>query len=729
MDSNLGLEEYIDFGRYWQVLRRRWIPATATFTGILAISLVAALSSEEVYEAKAQLLIKPDQTSKLIGIDSGPGEIKGLTQDKDPIETEAKILQSRPIVERLIKELELKNDDGEPLTYKNVSAGLTVEPIIGTDLLQVTYTDTDPDVAVSLVKRALELYSEDYALYNRSEAVSARDFIAKQLPKVEANVKEAEANLRLFKNRHRTVNLDEETSATIDSISMVENQIDRVEAQLGDVNARYNRLNSQLGMTWQEASAVSSLSQSLGVQRVLSQLQDVNVALAQKQNYLSNNAPQIVSLREQKADLTALLKQQIASTLGPEQQGLVNSVNVLSLGELKQSQLAEFAGLGLQKEGLDKKLASLQSTYAAYQQRSNNLPQLQEQQRELQRKVEAAQSTYQTLLGKLQEADIAEQRNIGKVRVVSNAAISEDPVNPSKKIILAAGAMMGALFGLALAFLLDLKDNTIKNTQEVENMFAYPLHGVVPELNLTSDSRPLQLPGNAKTGRPKQVVTDTSMMPLQEAYQNIQVNLKLLDADAKKNVIAITSSVPREGKSSVSANLAVARAQCGQRMLLIDADMRRPTQHHIWEISNQVGLSNVLQREIAWEDGVQNVIPNLDVLTAGSIPEQPLALLDSSFMKTLIENVSEHYDQVIFDTPPMNGIADTRIIGKLVDGFLFVVRPGVADYGSATAAKKMLDSTGQKVLGVIVNGADMSREPYYYNSYYYSNKGDLKTAN
>ncbi|MGL4884261.1 MAG: CpsD/CapB family tyrosine-protein kinase, partial [Waterburya sp.] len=219
------------------------------------------------------------------------------------------------------------------------------------------------------------------------------------------------------------------------------------------------------------------------------------------------------------------------------------------------------------------------------------------------------------------------------------------------------------------------------------------------------------------------VTTDASMIPLKEAYQNIQINLKLLDASGKTQAIAVTSSVPQEGKSSVSANLAVARAQCGQRILLVDADMRRPTQHHIWEIANQVGLSNVLKHEVKWEDAVQNVMPNLDIITSGSVPEHPVSLLDSPFMKTFLDHVSQYYDQIVFDTPPLIGIADTKIIGNLVDGFLFVVRPGVVNYSSAAAARKTLETTGQKVLGVIVNAADMQREnSYHYNNYYYTSQ-------
>ena len=149
MDSNLHIEEYIDFNRYWQVLKRRWVPATITFAGILTLSLVAALASEDVYQAEAQLLIKSDRSSKLIGIPDGSPEIKGSVLEKDPIETEAKILQSRPILERVIKELDLKSKDGKPLTYKQAIKSFTVNPIIGTELLQVNYEDPDPDVAVA----------------------------------------------------------------------------------------------------------------------------------------------------------------------------------------------------------------------------------------------------------------------------------------------------------------------------------------------------------------------------------------------------------------------------------------------------------------------------------------------------------------------------------------------------------------------------------------------------
>ncbi|MGL5833899.1 MAG: GumC family protein [Waterburya sp.] len=726
MDSNLPIEEYIDFNRYWQVVRRHWIPATATFAGIVTLSLIAALASKDIYAAEARLLIEPEQTSSRIGIADGNPDVKKTVLEKDPIETEAEILGSRTIIEKVIKELDLKSDQGTPLTYKKVKKALKVQPVLGTDLLQISYENSDPDVAVSFVNRAVELYSDGYALFNSEAALKDGDFIKQQLPKLEIAVEDAEAELRNFKNRNGISDLQGQITADIDSVAQVESQINEVNANLNDINARYNRLQNQLGMTWQEASAVNSLSQSVSLQETLTRLQKVKVQLAQQSNLLSDSAPQIISLKEEQADLDALLRQEIASTLGPQHADLAGKINILRLGNLEQEQgqgqLTEFADLGLQKEGLEQKLVSLQSAYNNYQKRSNISPQLQEQQRQLERKLKSVTQNYETLLSKANEVGIRQDYKVDKVRVISGAALAEDPVNPDGKVIVAAGAMMGLLFGTALAFLLDLKDNTIKNTQEVESMFAYPLHGVVPDLSLEGNNHQLQLPGSERANLPEQVVSEVSMMPLKEAYQNIQVNLNLLDGNAKKKIIAITSSVPQEGKSSVSANLAVARSQCGQKILLIDADMRRPTQHHIWEISNQIGLSEVLNQKSPWSETIQSVMPNLDVLTAGSIPTNPIALLDSPVFLNFIAEVDQVYDQIIFDTPPIIGIADTKIIGKAVDGFLFVVRPGVADYNSATAAKKTLDSTGQKVLGVIVNGADMRQEPYHYSSYYYTSK-------
>lgn len=339
MNSNTHLDEYIDLQKYWLVLKRQWIPATTVFASVVGISIVGALFLDKVYEAEAKLLIKADQSAKLAGLEDISKELKGLTTESDPVSTEAEIIQSRPIVKKIISRLDLRDEEDELIKYRDFVGAFAVKPIVGTDLLLITYTDKDPELATSIVNKAVQLYIEDHTLNNRSETASARNFIDEQLPQVEANVKEAEANLRDFKNKNRIASLEEETTANIASISGIAAEIDAVEAKLENVNARYNQLNNQLGLNLQEASAVSALSQSLAVQKALEQLQTVKVVLAQKQNFFSNNSPQILALKEEEVDLTALVDRQIANTVGKEQQAIISRINILSFGDLKQEQI------------------------------------------------------------------------------------------------------------------------------------------------------------------------------------------------------------------------------------------------------------------------------------------------------------------------------------------------------------------------------------------------------
>ena len=724
MNSNIPLDEYLDLQKYWLVLKRRWIPATVVFVTIVGSSLAYSLSLDKIYEAEAKLLIKVDRSAKLTGLDDGSGEIEGLTADSNPLTTEAQLVSSRPLVNQLIKELDLRDDNGKLIDYESIQNSLKATPIIGTDLLEVTYTDTDPEFAALVVNKAIELYQKDRTLDNRSQTASAKTFIARQLPEVEATVKEAEANLRNFKNRNRIANLEEETTANINSLSTIADRIDEVEAELEGINARYSRLNNQLNMTWQEASAVSALSQSLPVQRVLEQLQEVKVALAQKQNYLSDNAPQIITLKEEEVKLNTLLNQQIASTLGSEQQALVKRVNILSLGELKQNQIAEFADLGLQKEGLDQELATLKNTYNSYKQKSDTLPRLEEEQRELERRLEAAQSTYQTLLDKLQETRITEQQNIGNVRVVNDAIVPEEEIGPSKKVIVAGGGIVGGFLAVATAFLLDIRDRTVKNVREIKTMLPYPFAGIVPDLNRLD--KQLLLPERS-TNLPEIAANNISIPCLREAYHNIQLNLELLDEETANKIIVVTSSSSAEGKSSVSANLAVAQAQCGKKVLLIDADLRRPTQHKLWNIPNEIGLADVLQQDTVWFDNLHHVIPNLDLMTSGTVAKNPISLLNSLLMRELLTSSSSYYDCIIIDTPPLVGLADSRILSKLADGLLFVVRPKVANYGSVVAAAEILAHKDFNVLGVVANSVNIDKDSYEYG-YYYADRKYLSSA-
>ena len=193
----------------------------------------------------------------------------------------------------------------------------------------------------------------------------------------------------------------------------------------------------------------------------------------------------------------------------------------------------------------------------------------------------------------------------------------------------------------------------------------------------------------------------------------LQANLKFLSSERALKAVVVSSSVPKEGKSTVSANLAAAIAQLGRRVLLVDADMRCPVQHHIWNINNVAGLSNVIVSQTEFQNTVQEVMTNLDVLTAGVMPPNPMALLDSQRMASLVNYFTQVYDFVIIDAPPLVVAADALTLGKMTDGILLVARLDLLDFSSAASAKEALDRSYQKVLGLVVNGVNMPNQHYY----------------
>jgi capsular exopolysaccharide synthesis family protein len=741
MQSHPDLIEELNFQKYFLVLKRRWLPTTITFSTVVALTLLAAVTRKPVYQADGQVLIQSDRSAKLANlgdIDNRLGEIDLLTQTSDPLSTEAEILRSRPIVQQTIKELKLTQKEGKLSTLLNFFNpdketksklikpeefwnNLKVKPSKGTDLLMVSYKDGDPETASAVVNKVIDLYKQNDTLSHRAEAVAAREFIAKQIPQVEKNAHKAERELRLFKNQNQLADLSRETGNIIDYIKDLENDIDRVSVELDDVSARSEKLGNQIGMDLGQAKTFISLSQSAGIQGILRELQDVRVRLTDERNVFAENTPQITSLKEKEAELNNLLKQQIGKTVNERNLKALDKINLLNFGTLRQQQITDFVNLEVQRSGLSKKLGGLQKTLTARKQALKALPKLEEQQRELEQKAKAAQLTYQTLLNRLQETQVVENQNIGNVRVVSRATVPSEPAGPNRALILVAGGFAGACLSVAVAFLLDLMDNSVKTVEEAENIFGYTFQGIIPDLNKLANSYS-SLPPNSEQSSQLAFANNLPITPAMDAFQVLQANLKLFNATESKRVFAVTSSVAQEGKSSVSANLAVAIAQVGHSVLLIDADMRRPRQHQIWSLPNALGLSDVLTGKIQLQHAIQEVNPNLSVLPAGTIPPNPVVLIESQRMSQLIATLDDCYDYIIFDTPPLSGMADATLLGRMLDGVLMVVRPDVLDSASALAAKKLLLNTNQNILGMVANCVDTKKELYKTGYYYQSNQ-------
>ncbi|MDX2099188.1 MAG: polysaccharide biosynthesis tyrosine autokinase, partial [Leptolyngbyaceae cyanobacterium bins.59] len=274
---------------------------------------------------------------------------------------------------------------------------------------------------------------------------------------------------------------------------------------------------------------------------------------------------------------------------------------------------------------------------------------------------------------------------------------------------------LGIMLGVAAAFFVDLIDRSLKTVKEARSIFGYPLLGMIPHFEASNGIELDTVSGIS----PRVIVASSPRSILHEAYQMLWANLRFTSSDKRVRTIVITSSVPQEGKSEVSANLAATIAQAGRRVLLVDADLRHPSQHHLWDRVNSQGLSNLIAGQGEVSETIQVINSNLSVLTAGAIPPNPSALLDSEAMVALIEQFSQDYDYILLDSPPLAWVADAAVLGKMVDGVVVVVRPGVVNSATATAAKTLLSRSAPNVLGLVANDVDVSHEPdgfFYYSA-------------
>jgi polysaccharide biosynthesis transport protein len=723
METNYAeASESINFQKYWSVVRRRWLTATGVFALVFGSVATFTFLQQPSYEAIGKILLKrKDSVSSITGLGGeSRGELQTLAQEKDPIDTEAEVVASAPIAQQTIEALDLTDKDGKRLTVEDFLKKLTVKSIRGADVLKISYIDKNSARSAAVVNFLMKSYLQNNLYANRAEAVSARKFIEVQLPKIENTVRRADAELRKFKEANKVVALKEEAQSAITVIAELENQSARAQAELDDAAARSNALRSRLGMSSNDAMTLGSISQSPAVQRALEELQKVQGDIAIQSARYSEEHPTVVNLRRKEEALKTLLKGRVKGVVGKGKQAIGDNLQV---GELRIKMTEDLVKSEVDRLGLASRVAALSSRQASYKERASDIPRLEQGERELSRGLEVSQATYELLLKKLQEIRVTENQNIGNARILETAIVPELPVSPKIPLNLAAGAFLGGILALGTISILEARDKSIKTVKEARQLLGYTLLGAIP----ASEYKALPentLGGSLPPGVKVPALIASPQSPAGGAYRMLQANLRFMRSETELKTVVISSSVPREGKSTVAANLAAAIAQVGRRALLIDADMHRPRQHEIWNIPNRLGLSEVIMGQATTEVAVQQVLPFLDVLTAGTQPPSPLALLDSDAMSSFLAQMSEIYDLIILDTPPLVFEADATVLGKMCDGLLLVVRPGVVDSVSGAMAKEFLEQSGQNVLGQVVNGVIIENEPYSY----YRQAGSYYTA-
>ncbi|MGL6136718.1 MAG: GumC family protein, partial [Planktothrix sp.] len=399
------------------------------------------------------LRLKKLSTTSALVTDAGEkiSTLDSLDAKNTPIDTEAEVIRSAPIIGNVIKQLNIKDKDGETVGYEDFLKSLGVSLIRGTDILGISYESPDAKEAEAVVNKVMELYIENNILVNRSEAAAARKFISSQLPKQEQELQAAEAELREFKEKYNIVNLEQEILLVVSTVEALDNQIEAVQAALGKVNGQILEMRQKMDSTSEEALARSSLMASSGVQQVLVKLEAIEDQLAVLRTRFLDTSPEVMALENEKAALKAILDERVGNTLGTQELPLKGGLQSSALEQTLVQQLVTFEA---EKGGLISQLKSLQEARKQQTERALLLPQLEQTQRKLTRQVTSSQTTYEILSTRLQQVRIAENQNVGNAQIISQAVIGKDPVSGSKKTVVIGGVVAGGMLYVIISFLL-----------------------------------------------------------------------------------------------------------------------------------------------------------------------------------------------------------------------------------------------------------------------------------
>ena len=706
----------VNLSEYLLKIKRRWKPALATFLLTLGVAGALSLLQRQTYQATGKLLFRQKSSAVVTGIGEESSTLQPILPDQTPLSTQIQVLESEPVIQQVIDRQKLTDEDDKPLKPEDFKKELDTSVVGGTDVVEVSYNSPDPQLASNIVNTLMDVYIQTQIEGNQSEPAAAREFLDKELPIIETKVRDAESQISSFRSKNNIVDLKEEKRDLVTGLGELNRQISTTGSELQGLKAQSAALQNQLGLDLGQAVTVNQLGGSPEVQSILEQLAQTESQLAQERQRFNDEHPSIASLLEKKNNLDLQLRNIIATNVGQGvnvSQGLLQNNN----GN-KENQIEKFISLKIEELSLQRQVASLYESQQQYLERAKKLPSLEKQERQLVRAAESAGQTYETLLNNLQEAQIAENQSSGNADIVEYAAIPEEG-SSGTIILLGMGLIMGIFLANISVILLEMQDRSLKSLADIKKKFPYPVVGIIP----------LESPEY----QDRIVTRDEPDSFSSEIYRMIQANLKILTSEKPPKVILVTSSVPEEGKSTVVANLAAAIAQLGRSVLLIDGDLRRSSQHYLWEVDNNTGLKEIIADNHSPLSAIAHPMKKLSLLTSGKVESNPLALLDSAEMLDLIARSRREYDLILIDAPPLPVTADVLTLSKLADGIIFVTRPGIVEHESAELAREAIETTRQNVLGMVVNGVDDDDfKRYSYHGRYgtgYFKSGSIEQRN
>jgi succinoglycan biosynthesis transport protein ExoP len=743
--EGLSGQQEISLLELWRIAwRRKWVIIITALT-VFALATLFSFLTTPTYTAVGQLLI--DREPNILSFQD-IFQIESLNDDY--FQTQYKLLQSRALAGDTIDRMRLYGNEafvkaalgGESLRAEdlkkdprvrrmlinNLLSRLIIRPVRKTRLVQASFSDHDPKFAAEALNSLFDAYIEMNVQKRYQATEQATDFLTKQIATVQAEIEESEKKLQEYGKEKNIIALSNTENTVVEKLGELNKAL--TDAQIERINKEtyYNEI-----VVATPEYIPDALTNPL-IQRLREQYNRLNGDYVKKSETFLPSYPEMQSL---KAELDTAKK-----ALEDETQALIRRAYSDFQASLKREQA--LAGV------FNKQRAE------AFQLNSNAI-----QYNSLQIQVQNQKNLLESLMKRKSETDVSSRLKglrTSNIWIVDKAEIPSSPSSPNKRKNMVFALMIGLLGGLGLAFLFDRLDVTVKDSDDIKKYAGMPMLGMVPEFfgnglkrgyrkaheeeNPEAEEKP-KLVGTqfedkvlSAVGwrKPESQGGEQESMDLivhfsprssfSEYYRSIRTTLLLSATDAKKQAIIVTSALPQEGKTATASNLAVALAQAGKSVVIIDADLRKPRLHKIFQVKNLNGLTKYLTASLPPADLLRATpIPKLSLINAGPVPPNPVELLGSEKMANLIDLLREPFDFILVDTPPVLAVSDAMVLGPRLNGAILVVRGGKTPREALKQAREKLDAHKIKGIGVIINYVKMRDFGYYYTDSYYEHYG------
>ena len=746
-NNDQEFESQVSITDYLRILYRgRWIIA-ASFIVVLIAAVYITFTTAPQYESTTTIMIESTGAMERKILD-----INYFGNQNTLIANQIEILKSRTLAERVVKRLNLSeirdslqlfkpDEEGQFRSLRqmiqHLQNNMKIEQKRDTDIINVTFTAGTAFEAAYITNNIASEFQLQNAEVNRSEITDLRDFVEGRLELKKVELVESENNLKAYQEREKVASLDAETRELVNRLAEAESMLEQARVELQSNLELKRSLADQL--TERKQTLSSDLSE-ISTPYLSSLQQQLAQAVAERTIYITAVEAEVQNTNRQFFEMNIKQYDERINALKQKLQEEAKKVSESSMVkdpfQISQDLIVKLLNADAEIKAAGAKISALQEVAQDYNKKLENLPEKVLELARLERKRKVDEENFIFLTQKLEEIKIQEAGQSKNVRIIDRAIESTSPVKPKKKLNLMLGALIGIGLGIGLAFVIEYFDNSVKSHEELERM-GYSILGTIPQIEMEKYEKKLERklekigPMEGRKIEARLITHLDPKSPVSESYRTLRTNLQFSKVDRKIKTILITSSGPKEGKSTTAANLAIAMAQAGNKVVLVDADLRRPVVHSIFGMKKDEGITNYLMDAIPYEQIVKATFhENLFVICSGVLPPNPSELLASAAMELLIQKLQNQFDLVIFDSPPVIAVTDAAILSTKVDGTILVVNSGQTNRDALARGKTLLDGVNAHLLGVLLNGVNIDgmygSYYYYYYHHYYSKPGRKK---